>query len=107
MMRARQQGGFTLIELVAVVVLLGIALSVASLSFSKSLTGAKIEAASRDLVAALRYTRGQGIVRGQQQALDIHIDHNTYQAPGKAIVPLPREMRMALVTAEIEQTGST
>ena len=102
-----QQSGFTLIELVAVVVLLGIALSVASLSFSKSLTGAKIEAASRDLVAALRYTRGQAIVRGEQQALDIDVEHNTYQAPGKAIVHLPREMHMALVTAEIEQTGAT
>ena len=103
----KQQSGFTLIELVAVVVLLGIALSVASLSFSKSLTSAKIEAASRDLVAALRYTRGQAIVHGQQQALDIDVEHNTYQAPGKPIVHLPREMHMALVTAEIEQTGAT
>ena len=103
----KQQSGFTLIELVAVVVLLGIALSVASLSFSKSLTSAKIEAASRDLVAALRYTRGQAIVHGQQQALDIDVEHNTYQAPGKPIVQLPKDMRMQLVTAEIEQTGST
>ena len=102
-----QQSGFTLIELVAVIVLLGIALSVASLSFSKSLSSAKVEAASRDLVAALRYTRGQAIVRGEQEALDIDVEHNTYQAPGKGIVHLPREMHMALVTAEIEQTGAT
>lgn len=102
-----QQSGFTLIELVAVVVLLGIALSVVTMSFSKGLSGAKIEAASRDLVAALRYTRGQAIVHGEQQALDIDIDHNTYQAPGKPLVRLPREMHMALTTAEIEQTGAT
>lgn len=102
-----QQSGFTLIELVAVIILLGIALSVASLSFSKSLSSAKVEAASRDLVAALRYTRGQAIVRGEQEALDIDVEHNTYQAPGKGIVHLPREMHMALVTAEIEQTGAT
>jgi general secretion pathway protein H len=102
-----QQSGFTLIELVAVVVLLGIALSVVTMSFSKGLSGAKIEAASRDLVAALRYTRGQAIVRGEQQAMDIDVDHNTYQAPGKAIVRLPREMHLALTTAEIEQTGAT
>src|ERR1700733_1301249 len=101
----KQQSGFTLIELVAVVVLLGIALSVASLSFSKSLTSAKIEAASRDLVAALRYPRAQAIVHGKQQALDIDVEHNTYQAPGKPIVHLPREMHVALVTADIEQAG--
>ena len=69
--------GFTLIELVAVVALIGIALSVVSLSFSKSMNSAKVQAASRDLVAALRYTRGQAIVKGQQTALDLDMQNNT------------------------------
>jgi general secretion pathway protein H len=106
MCRARQSG-FTLVEMLAVIVLLAIALTVVSLSFSKSLGSAKIEAASRDLVAALRYTRGQAIVRGKQAALDIDLATNTYQAPGKPIVRLPHEMRMLLHTAETEQTSAT
>jgi len=106
-MRRAQQGGFTLIELVAVVVLLGIVLSVVSLTFSKSLGSAQVEAASRDLVAALRYTRGQAIVHGTQAALDIDMANNTYQAPGKPMVRLPREMHMNLLTAETEQTSAT
>jgi general secretion pathway protein H len=106
-MRRAHQGGFTLIEMVAVVILLGIVLSVVSLSFSKSLSSAKVEAASRDLVAALRYTRGQAIVHGAQAALDIDMVSNTYQAPGKPIVRLPREMHMSLLTAETEQTSAT
>src|ERR1700722_20226910 len=101
-----KQTGFSLIEIVAVLFLIGLALAVVMFSFSKTLTSARIEAASRDLVAALRYTRGQAIVRGQQQELDIDVEHNTYQAPGKPIVQLPHEMHMALVTAEIEQTGA-
>ncbi len=101
------QQGFTLIELVAVIVLIGIAISVVSLSFSKSLSNAQVQAASRDLVAALRYTRGQAIVRGQQEALDLDIQSNTYQAPGKAPVKLPKEMHMTLLTADSEQTSAT
>ncbi len=101
------QKGFSLIEIVAVLFLIGIAIAVVTFSFSKSLTSAKIEAASRDLVAALRYTRGQAIIRGEQQALDVDTQNNTYQAPGKAIVHMPREMHLALTTAEIEQTGAT
>ena len=58
MRHARAQAGFSLIEMVAVIVLIGIAISVVSLSFSKSLSNTKIQGASRDLVAALRYTRG-------------------------------------------------
>ena len=103
----RTQRGFTLIEIIAVMVLLTIIATVVAMSFSKSMSSAKIEAASRDLVAALRYTRGQAIVRGTQTALDIDLDHNTYQAPGKAMVQMPKDMRMQLVTAEIEQTGSS
>ena len=107
-MQARcAQRGFSLIELVAVLVLVGIALSLVSLAFTKSLDNAKVQAASRDLVAALRYTRGQAIVRGEQTALDIDLQNNTYQAPGKALVKLPAQMHMTLLTAESEQTSAT
>lgn len=106
-MRVSRQSGFTLIELVAVVVLIGIALSVVSLSFSKSMSSAKIQAATRDLVAALRYTRGQAIVTGKQAALDLDIRSNTYQAPGKPIVKLPQDMQMVLLTADSEQTSAS
>jgi general secretion pathway protein H len=106
MLRTRQ-AGFTLIELVAVVVLIGIALGVISLTFSKSLNSAKVQAASRDLVAALRYTRGQAIVKGKQAALDLDMQNNTYQAPGRPLVKLPQEMHMVLLTAESERTGAT
>jgi general secretion pathway protein H len=106
MLRTRLSG-FTLIELVAVVALIGLALSVVSLSFSKSMNSAKVQAASRDLVAALRYTRGQAIVRNKQAALDLDTQNNTYQAPGKPLVKLPKEMHMTLLTAESEQTGTT
>lgn len=103
----RAQSGFSLIELVAVLVLVGIALSLVSLAFTKSLDNAKVQAASRDLVAALRYTRGQAIVKGQQAALDIDLENNTYQAPGRALVKLPAQMHMTLLTADSEQTSAT
>lgn len=102
-----QQSGFTLIELVAVIILLGIALSVASLSFSKSLSSAKVEAASRDLVAALRYTRGQAIVKGKEATFDLDLASNSYHAPGRSVVQLPKTMRLNLYTAAQEQTSET
>ena len=66
----RRARGFTLIEIVVVIALVGIVATVAGLSFARSLSGARIEAASRDLVAALRYTRGQAIVKRQQKCSD-------------------------------------
>src|SRR5690242_1453240 len=101
------QRGFTLIELIAVMVLVAIALSLVSLEFTKSMTSAKVQAASRDLVAALRYTRGQAIVKNKQAALDLDMQNNTYQAPGKPLMKLPKDMHMTLLTADSEQTGAT
>lgn len=97
--------GFTLIEMIAVVVLIAIILTVVSVSFSKSLTTAKVRAASRDLVAALRYTRGQAIVKGEQKVLTLDLERNSYQAPNRGSVELPKNMKLRLTTAEQELTG--
>jgi len=102
----KRANGFTLIELMAVILLIAIAMTIISVSFSKSLQAAKIRGASRDLVAALRYTRGQAIVKGQSQALVLDLDKNTYTAPGKSAKELPKGMALRLTTADIEQTGA-
>src|SRR3982750_2330483 len=97
--------GFTLIELMAVILLLAIAMTAVTFSFSKSLKSARVAAASRDLVAALRYTRGQAIVKGQQEVLLLNLDDNSYTAPNKQPVKLPQDMSLRLTTAEQEVTG--
>jgi general secretion pathway protein H len=99
--------GFTLIELMAVILLLAIALTAVTFSFSKSLRSARVSAASRDLVAALRYTRGQAIVKGKQEVLLLNLDNNSYTAPGKSPVKLPDDMTLRLTTAEQEVHGNS
>ena len=102
-----RQNGFTLVELVAVLVLIAITIGVVTMSFSRNFAGARIQAASRDLVAALRYTRGQAIVKGQEATFDLDVASNRYQAPGRSVVQLPATMHLNLYTAEQEQTSET
>ena len=103
----RRAAGFTLIELVAVIVLIALIFAMVSLSFSKSLASAKVQAASRDLVAALRYTRGQAIVTGKSTSLELDIENNRYMVPPRRVVNLPSNMRMSLLTADNEVTGQS
>jgi len=105
--RQRQQRGFSLIEMIAVIVLVAIVATLVSFSFSKSLSSAKIQAASRDLVAALRYTRGQAIVKGKEMAMELNLENNSYQAPSKALVQLPKNMELRLLTASQELTSES
>ncbi len=96
------QRGFSLLELIAVMVLIAIAVTVASISISNSLGSAKIQAASRDLVAALRYTRGQAIVKGEQKTLDVDLEAMSYTVPGKSAVKFPDKIEVKLLTAQNE-----
>lgn len=108
--RARRAGasgarrrGFTLVEILAVVALIGVAIAVVSVSVGAGLSGARVKAASRDLVAALRYTRGQAIVKREAQALRVDVERRRYRAPGRRTwVELPKDMSMKLFTARSE-----
>jgi len=103
----RSSRGFSLIEIVAVIFLIALAVSAVSISFSKSMSGAKVQAATRDMIAALRYTRGQAIVKGKESTFDLNIANNSYQAPGRSTVQLPKNMRLALYTADQEIINET
>ncbi len=102
-MLRRGAAGFTLVEIVVVVALIGLTLGIVSVSVGEGLTGAKVRAASRDLAAALRYTRTQAIVKREAQVLTLDVDARSYTAPGRAPVELPRQMEMKLLTAAAEQ----
>ncbi len=95
--------GFTLLEIVVVVALIGLTLGVVSVSVGEGLSGAKVRAASRDLAAALRFTRTQAIVKREAQVFTVDVDARTYTAPGRPPVELPRQMEMKLLTAAAEQ----
>ena len=103
----RAARGFTLVEILAVVALIALAFAVVSVSVGGGLKGAKVKAASRDLVAALRYTRGQAIVKREAKTLSVDVEQRRYKAPDRNWVELPKDMTMKLFTArsELEEEG--
>ncbi|HET6604075.1 MAG TPA: GspH/FimT family pseudopilin [Xanthomonadaceae bacterium] len=94
--------GFTLVEIIAVVALIALLAVVVTATIGGGLTGARVRGASKDLVAALRYTRGQAIVTRQSQALVLNLEERWYQAPGRDSVDLPKDMELHLLTAREE-----
>ncbi|WP_255420371.1 MULTISPECIES: GspH/FimT family pseudopilin [Oleiagrimonas] len=105
-MRARNRrsirpdaSGFTLLEMLVVIILISIAATVVAISVTRGLTSARIRSASADLAAALRYTRAQAIVHGKQETLTVDVAQHIYQAPGRPKVELPKGMALALTSA--------
>ena len=102
-----RQRGFTLIEMIAVLMLVALVAGAVAFSLGKNMQGVKTRAAVRDLTAAMRYTRGQAIVKHEQRALEIDVEARTYLAPGRPLVELPEGLDMKLLTAASEQTGDS
>lgn len=99
--------GFTLVEVVVVLLLVGVVVGIAAVSLTDGLTSARVRAAGQDLVAALRYTRAQAIVTREQQALELDVEARSYSAPKREMVELPKNVELRLLTAAEEQTGAS
>jgi general secretion pathway protein H len=95
--------GFTLLEMLAVILLIGIAAAAVAVSVSQGLASARVRAASVELAAALRATRAQAIVKGQDQTFDLDTRTASYRAAGGRQVVLPKGMRLSITSAREDQ----
>jgi general secretion pathway protein H len=67
-------GGFTLLELLAVLVIASLAISLVGPAFQRILPGLSLEAESRQLVALLRHARSQAILTGTRVAISQDVE---------------------------------
>jgi len=99
--------GFSLLELMVVLVLIVLLFSVVALSVNRSVTGAEIRNASREVTAGLRHARGQAIVTRRQIVFRVDTEARTWQAGSRPPVRIPESMGVTLNTARSELTGET
>lgn len=103
-MRAR---GFSLVEVLVVAAIIAFAVAMLAGAMGYSLTGQQMRGASRDLVAALRYTRGQAIVKREAQVLTLNLDQKSYRAANRPPVQLPPKFELAIETARQEMLSQS
>ncbi len=102
MQRARAHG-FTLLEMLAVILLIGIAAAAVSISVTQGLASARVRAASSELAGAMRATRAQAIVRGQEQNFDVDTRANSYRNVKQQDVRLPKGLKVSITSAKEDQ----
>lgn len=103
--RARANGGFTLVELLVVLVIAALALALVGTSISRSISGAEMRTAARKVSASLRYTRTSAILSKSEQLFTVDTENRTYKAGGADAITLPKGMEVELNTARSELTS--
>ena len=99
--------GFTLVELMVVMVIIALVMGLVATSMSSSISSAEARAASRKLVASLRYTRARAILDKREQVLLVNLDERSYQAPGRDQIKLPEGVDLTISTARSELTSES
>lgn len=82
--RAERRLGFTLIEILLVVGLIGIALGAAMPTFVSSIRSHRLNTAARSMVTAARYARSMAVLNQQPLALTIQIGAGVVAVAGAA-----------------------
>ncbi len=103
--RLGRAGGFSLFELMVVMILVSLLFAVVGVSVSRSIQGAEIRNASREVVAGIRHTRGQAIIKRQQQVFQVDADAKTWTAAARDSVEIPDGLDITINTARSELTG--
>jgi len=97
--------GFTLVELMVVLVIIALIMGLFATSMSRSISAAEARAATRKMVTSLRYTRARAIIDKSEQVFRVDTDNRSYQAPGRPLITLPQGVDVTITTARSEITS--
>ena len=101
---ANPQRGFTLLEMLVVIVLISIAAGLVGFGLQQGLKAARERQAVGQIVDALRSTRARAIVSGHTARTEFDLHALSFQAPGRPLKHWPADLQVTLHTAE--QAGS-
>ena len=100
----KRKRGFTLLELLVVLLIASLLMVLVPPLFSGAVPGAKLKAAARDLAVALRLARNQSITRDMETQVYLNLESPAY-AIGKQ-VPRPLPVGVELKVASTAEQGA-
>lgn len=106
--RVGSRSGFSLVELLVVLAIIGLLLTLTPLIFSGTIERLRLESTARELVSALRITRARAITLQTPQAFAIDVQQRRYLGPANPQPKaLPAEFGYQLTTAQTERLSPT
>jgi general secretion pathway protein H len=103
LIRRSDTRGFTMLELIAVVIVIGLVAALSPPLFSSGVTAAEHRAAARQVAQVLRYARTEAVAKRVDVGVEFDMEARTYQLPGaRKISRLPDGIALELTTTVAE-----
>ena len=99
----RAHRGFTLVELLVVLVLAALLVGLVGPQLASGVPGSELRAGARDLASALRQARADAISSGEEQRLILNVEDNRFDLSGSGRSgSLPGDLRLRIDTSRGE-----
>lgn len=106
--RSQTTAGFTLLELLLVLLILGVAYGLAAPMLTDGSMGLELKAAARQVAAGLRATRSMAINRRTESVLTIDVENRTFQVDDDPkLHGFHKKLEVSLFTARSELQKET
>ena len=101
--RPPRASGFSLLEMLLVLVLIAAATALAATAMTGGITGLRLRASAKEIAAQLRYTRAQALATGEAQRFVIDPRGHRWSAPRGHHGEVPRSLGIAFIGARETQ----
>ncbi|MBV2090211.1 MAG: GspH/FimT family pseudopilin [Candidatus Thiodiazotropha sp. (ex Ctena orbiculata)] len=103
---SRKPAGFTLLELLIVLVIAAALVALVPPAINRVLPGVKLKGASQEMASAIRFLRGWSVSQGEQGLflLDLEEKHYTI-TPREKVYEIPQSAELKMVAASDEGDG--
>jgi len=101
--KSRASAGFTLLELLVVLMLMAMVYAMAVPMISAGMPGTELKGAARQLAAGLRQARSQAVSRKEESTLTLDVEKRNFKVSGdQHRYALPEKLDISLFTAQSE-----
>lgn len=97
----KKNRGFTLIEILVVLVLMALILGVSAALLTNALSGAKHKAAAREIVATLKYAKHLAAAKNEKQIVQFDLDAGNYGIKGRRLSRIPEKTKIAVYESDL------
>jgi general secretion pathway protein H len=103
----KRNQGFTLLELIVVLVIMSLGFAAIGINVSSGHGTAELKATARDIASSLRYARGSALMTHKETTLTINFAENTYTVSGhNKVYEIPQTIDIGIHTGQSELTDS-
>ena len=102
------QRGFSLIELLVVMVIMGMAYALASPMVFSGVSGTELKASARQVAAGLRKARSDAVAHRREAVLTVDVEGRQFKLSGDPrVYHLPKSVAIKLFTAQSELVNTS